>query len=660
MADDGKEMPFRFRWCYEDEEEGEICRVLLLGTPDTVTPLHIDITNKLIDKTITIYPLDGITEANSTNYHFKLAFYPGILADPEAISLESDNWSISFVRDETADSLYLLWTGDREIILQPDEGIEVILTGVAAQTLTDDNDTTDVTTRSSASTKAASTATTTVTISWQLEEEGIEIINIARIPDQENPYELSIELELEMVQTTGKSNIPLFVGFVNCNKVLNTNNESSDLQLRITNTNLPNDASPDITFLYDSEINLSSELIIMLDVGTVSNTPWALGTNDEVNDISIEIEGGKWKQRGNVQEVKVGNTVKALQWSFIPKNDNVVLPAQETMLINLSNIVTNHPKGETNLYLYYKRVKDYKDGKFTCQIEKGPLVFDNNNNVKIDTNLDFHRHYRQNIDLYGSNNGIGIQSNTVYFRSDSDFGWYSEGSHNATALSPGSGGTVMMSIHNGKLGIGTASPTSKLDVHGDAYIKDELGIGTTSPSAKLDVRGDAYIEDELGIGTYSPSAKLDVRGDAYIAGNTQITGGAEILSKVDIGTISSYTNLSVTGKINADELNVDGDIQINAKAPMVLESYDRGEDQKTHSDKVFKTDYPCAEWIPVIAGFAVAGAGEMEDCDLYPVKDEQNNWGIYSKSDGAVVDKVYVLFIRKELCENNADIYKYE
>ncbi|GGA08445.1 hypothetical protein [Okeania sp. KiyG1] len=424
MAEEEKEMPFRFRWCYEDEEEGEICQVLLLGKTDAVPPLHIDIANDLKDKNISIYPIDGVTEADSSNYHFKLAFNPGILVEPQSISLESENWSISSEGDANAVSLYLLWTGD-ETILRPNEAMEIILTGVAAQTLTDG------TTRSLARTRAAGTATTDVTISWQLEEGIIEIGDPSditrRLPGQEDEYAKSTTLTLNMVQATGKSNIPLFVGFVNCNKVLNTNNELSNLQLRITNTNLPgtlsttnfssssrlasppfegpgpNPASPhppdyyppdyhpepppstpeppditsdpklNIVFQYDLDITLSSQLVVMLEVGTVQAAPWALATEDQLNDISVEIEGGQWRQNG-VQTIEVGGITKAIQWSFIPQNADVILTAQETMLINLSNIVTNHPTGETNLYLYYKRVKDYKDGKFTCQIEKGPLT----------------------------------------------------------------------------------------------------------------------------------------------------------------------------------------------------------------------------------------------------------------------------------------------
>jgi len=64
---------------------------------------------------------------------------------------------------------------------------------------------------------------------------------------------------------------------------------------------------------------------------------------------------------------------------------------------------------------------------------------------------------------------------TTYFRSSQDFGWYKGGSHNDGELNPG-GGTIQMVIKDGKVGIGTASPSEKLEVNGNVI----LGSGSTS------------------------------------------------------------------------------------------------------------------------------------------------------------------------------------
>ncbi len=357
------EMPFGFTWCYQEtEDEDEQCDVLVIGEPENVPPLDIDISNILSDKTIAIRPMGGVSQPDGDNYHFKLAFLPGILADPSAIAVESADWSISFVSNADEDSIYLLWTGT-ETSLSPQDTIKVILTGVAAQSEVADQ-------------SYPSRATTTdVNISWEFAQGGIQVVDGEKIPEG-GDYDENITLTLTMVQSTGKSNIPLYVGFVNCNKVLNLHDEASSLQLRLTNTNLPSAATPDITFHYDSDINLCSQLVVTLEVGTVEDVPWALGTEDQVNNITISIAGDQWQQNGDIEPIKVDGVVQALQWTFIPQGADVVLAVRKTMLINLDNIITSHPTGEANLYLSYQYVPGYKDGQFVCQIEKAPLTFD--------------------------------------------------------------------------------------------------------------------------------------------------------------------------------------------------------------------------------------------------------------------------------------------
>lgn len=51
-----------------------------------------------------------------------------------------------------------------------------------------------------------------------------------------------------------------------------------------------------------------------------------------------------------------------------------------------------------------------------------------------------------------------------------------------------------------------------------------LGIGTNSPSAKLDVKGSVLIKDSVGIGTTTPAARLDVKGNVKIVDGTQGLG----------------------------------------------------------------------------------------------------------------------------------------
>ncbi|NEQ85638.1 MAG: tail fiber protein [Moorea sp. SIO2I5] len=389
------EMPFGFTWCYQEtEDDDQQCLVLVIGEPEDVPPLDIEISNILSDKTIAIHPMDGVSQPDGDNYHFKLAFLPGILADPSAIAVESADWSISFVSNADGVSIYLLWTGT-ETWLSDQDTMKVILTGVAAQSFD-------------------KITSADVTISWEFDQGGIEVKSPAKIPEG-GDYDENITLELTMVQSTGKSNIPLYVGFVNCNKVLNTYDEASSLQLRLTNTNLPSAAAPDIIFNYDADINLCSQLVVTLEVGTAEDVPWALGTRDQVNNITISMAEDQWEQNGDIETIEVEGVVQALQWTFIPQSDGVVLAARKTMLINLDNIITSHPTGEANLYLSYQYVSGYKDGQFVCQIEKAPLVFDTKVRMGTRKELDGLLNVQDGITLDG---GEIQNTGLLKFRSD--------------------------------------------------------------------------------------------------------------------------------------------------------------------------------------------------------------------------------------------------
>ncbi|NEO99917.1 MAG: hypothetical protein F6K58_14800 [Symploca sp. SIO2E9] len=95
------------------------------------------------------------------------------------------------------------------------------------------------------------------------------------------------------------------------------------------------------------------------------------------------------------------------------------------------------------------------------------LSISNGSTFTGSSTLSFGSQVRQMINLWNQTYGIGIQSNTQYFRTDNNFAWYKGGSHNDGELSAGTGGTVQMVIKNGNVGIGTTDPgSSKLKVQG--------------------------------------------------------------------------------------------------------------------------------------------------------------------------------------------------
>jgi hypothetical protein len=60
----------------------------------------------------------------------------------------------------------------------------------------------------------------------------------------------------------------------------------------------------------------------------------------------------------------------------------------------------------------------------------------------------------QLVNLYNEDYGIGVQTLTLYQRSDRNFAWYAEGSHSDTGFAPGSGGATLMTLTP------SASPTT--------------------------------------------------------------------------------------------------------------------------------------------------------------------------------------------------------
>ena len=95
-------------------------------------------------------------------------------------------------------------------------------------------------------------------------------------------------------------------------------------------------------------------------------------------------------------------------------------------------------------------------------------------------------------------------------------------------------------------------------VNGNGYVGGNVGIGTTTPSQKLDVAGNANVNGNVtvngnvGIGTSSPTQKLDVTGNATVSGNSSVGGSLALRS----GTTEKYNWSLSSGGLNLSESNV--------------------------------------------------------------------------------------------------------
>ncbi|MEM6262097.1 MAG: hypothetical protein AAGI38_06280 [Bacteroidota bacterium] len=99
-------------------------------------------------------------------------------------------------------------------------------------------------------------------------------------------------------------------------------------------------------------------------------------------------------------------------------------------------------------------------------------------NARLDGILQLGNNARaQLINLFNGSGvyGIGVQTNTQYFRTNNSFAWFRRGTHSDAALDPGAGGTALMILNSsGRLGLGTTAPTQRLDVEGNIALNDYL------------------------------------------------------------------------------------------------------------------------------------------------------------------------------------------
>jgi hypothetical protein len=154
-------------------------------------------------------------------------------------------------------------------------------------------------------------------------------------------------LHLDIANQRGKKNIPLHVGFVGSNTILNDGKTANKLTLRITN------ASRSELPLNPKSSPAASKFIISFD----TDASWGLASRSEIaNKMTIEAIDGENLDEAD-WDVQPGRQLgNDLAWTLTHKKSDAGLAAGQVIQVQLGNITSSFPSGGANLYLRYENI----------------------------------------------------------------------------------------------------------------------------------------------------------------------------------------------------------------------------------------------------------------------------------------------------------------
>lgn len=296
---------------------------------------------------------------SADNHHFELKFRPGTLsaASLGAIALEArGGWAMS--RAQAVDgtvSLYLLSNDPQgTVVLQPGQSLTLTLLNVSAD-------------------GAGGARGTRVELRYrQLTFSG-----------EAAEFRGSRVQHLNIVNERGLRNIPLHVGFLGSNTVLNDGRTPNELRLRITNS-LSESAIP----LAPGPGDAASTFILSFDAqGPGEQKEWAISASDKVAEFVVaayRLDGGKEVEDTNWHVTPHGLQSKSPSWQ-VQSTGKAALDPGEMIQLKISNVISSLPSGPTNLYVAYQNLPGYWDGQFVVSAQKSPLVA-RGNRVGLGTN----------------------------------------------------------------------------------------------------------------------------------------------------------------------------------------------------------------------------------------------------------------------------------
>ncbi|MEM9090446.1 MAG: hypothetical protein AAGC93_17070 [Cyanobacteria bacterium P01_F01_bin.53] len=422
---------------------------------------------------------------NGKTYHFAVSFRPGTLVDIDSVTLGeiADGWSMTS-KDNT---LYF---------------------GMAKKTLIPQAERMTLTLENISAAPEGGSRGTRVEIKYdQLLYQGSnETISGSRLQ------------YLNIVNQRGKKQIPLYIGLLGSNTILNDGQEN---ELTLTIQSLPSMSVPFIRVSSEEVAatldnppttrvaapSIPSRVFSLKEIRRGKITPTAEqiassvivkpddskrtegilklrganeGTLDQATKFTISFDVAStesdapqdWALLNNndADEVRIsvesnqenwgfgGREAQGIspQWSYICQKGRQVSGRQELLRLKITNLKTILKSGYANLYVHFENVPGYWDGHITVPIHKGSLVYREDPTGKV-----------------------------------------------------------------GCVGVGTDKPQAKL------HVKSSSGLDG------LRVEGDTKIEGHLQADSL---AVEELQGDLQVAGNTKISGDLEIQGDIELGS----------------------------------------------------------------------------------------------------------------------------